>query len=334
MNDEKAIAGFKRSEFANATPEKVFGPDVRIEELPEGVRLYLREKAIDLNTKKCVVNVYRVVDDGGMKNKRVWVGKINNRKPDEDEIAERFGGGDFVWILKWLSADGQERGILSEVITIDEDFGRAAHEAWRRKQSADIPPAAATVPAATAPAAGGFGNDAAALMRLMDAAEERTLSRIERIAHIFKGSQSDTPAEVLKTAYQGASDMMRSAVETNLNMAKAVNKANQNTIAKPAAEEKEEPAVETGREMPEWLSAFMPHIEKGLSKLLGGGPIASAVKTLVISSEEWQDIFNDPEKWGQAVAAMEQRYGSEKTRAALDILLNRRQDKNTKKGGK
>lgn len=328
MNDEKGITGFKKSEFANATPERVFGSsDVRVEELPEGIRLYLREKRVDLGNKQLLINVYRLVDTGGFKFKKKWCAKFVNHKPEDSDIAEQCGPGSFVWVGKWLNELNEEVGIISETIEIDEESGRAAHEAWLRKQSggaASTPaPAVGPAPAATST----FGGDALALLKIMEAAEEKTLSRIERIAQIFQGQKSETPAEVLQSAYKGASEMMLRAVETNHAMAKSVNRANQlalNAPATPAAEEMEDPEPE-GPKMPSWLEPFMPHIEKGIGKLLEGGPLGSAVKTLILSSDEWQEIFNDKEKWGQAVSAMEQHFGSEQTRKALDILLNRRE---------
>lgn len=336
IDADKGIQGFKRSEFAAATPEKVFGTnEVSMEDLPGGVRLYLREKAVDLGTKKVLVNVYRLVDDGGTKIKRVWVGRMKaNRKPEDEEIAEQFGGGSYVWILKWNAPDGQECGIISEPIEIDMETGRAAHEAYRRRQGAESAPAAMPA-AAPAPAAqaSGFSGDAAALLKIMDAAEERTLARMERIAAMFQGRQGDTPAEILKSAYQGASDMMQAAVKTNLDMAKSVSKARE-LIPAPAAPAPEPEPEPEGPSLPAWLEPFMPQIEKGLEKLLGGGPAASAVKTLILSSDEWREMFNDPEKWGQFVSAAEMNFGSDRTRRALDILLNRRDGKQGKGKGK
>jgi hypothetical protein len=334
MNEEKGIQGFKKSEFATATPERVFGSaDVRIEDLPQGVRLYLREKSVDLGSKKVLVNVYRLLDDGGLKNKRIWVGRMKaNRKPEDEEIAEQFGGGSYIWILKWTAPDGQECGIVSETIEIDEEFGRAAHEGWKRRQvGADSTPVGlpAAVPAAPPAVAGGL--DMVGMLKLLEAAEEKSLARFERMAAIFQGGRSDTPAEVLQSAYKGASEMMQKAVETNLSMAKAVNRQNQLALTSgdPEPAEPAGGAEPAGPQMPAWLEPFMPHIEKGIGKLLEGGPMGNAVKTLILSSEEWQEIFQDKDKFGQAVAAMESNFGSDRTRRALDILLNRR---DTKKG--
>jgi hypothetical protein len=76
--------------------------------------------------------------------------------------------------------------------------------------------------------------------------------------------------------------------------------------------------------MPAWLKPFLPQIETWLGTLLGGGPMGAAVKTLIISSDQWKEIFEDQEKFGTAVAAMEQKFGSERTEKAMNILLNRK----------
>lgn len=343
MIEDKGIQGFKKSEFAS--PDRVFNSaDVRTEDLPDGVRLYLREKAIDLGAKKVLVNVYRLLDDGGLKQKKIWCGRMKmNRKPEDEEIAEQFGGGRYIWILKWTAPDGGESGIISEPIDIDEESGRAAHEAWKRRQApADSTPAIApaAVPA-PAPAGGGMNLGIVDVLKLMEASEERALARFERIGAIFSGQRVETPAEILKSAYQGASDMISKAVETNLQMANTVRKAQQAQITRgpepegdPEGEDGEGDGDVDGPAMPAWLRPFWPHIAGGLERLIGGGPMGAAVKTLILSSDEWKEIFNDKDKWGQAVAAMEQNFGSERTRRALDILLNRREEKAAKPAAK
>lgn len=338
MSNEKGVQGFTQKDFAAGTPESVFGTsDVRTEDLPQGVRLYLREKAIDLGTKRVLVNVYRLEDDGGMKEKRIWCGRMKHgRKPEDDEIAEQFGPGAYLWILKWNSpANGQECGIVSEKIIVDEEHGRIVHEEWKRRQAMAAPAAPAAPAAAPAlPAAvPGVGLDALTLLKFMEAAEDKALARVERIAAII-GGRNDTPADVLRGAYEGASAMMQAAVKTNLDMARSVGKQLNRPEPEPEPEAGEGDGEPAGPQLPPWIQAFMPQIEKGLEKLLGGGPLGGAVKTLVLSSEEWAEIFADKDKFGQAVAAMEQRFGSDKTKRALDILLNRREPKDAKKGGR
>lgn len=335
----ESIQGFKKSEFQNATPDRVFGEDsgVQIENLPDGIRLYLKEKAIDLGTKILLVNVYRLEEDGGLKQKKVWVGKINNHKPEPDEIAELFGGGEFIWIAKWESTSGQERGIISDVIRIDETLGRAAQAARTRKLNqpgTDSIPVAASVPIPSQPQNSGM-NDPLAIIRIMDAAEEKALTRFERMAAIFAGGKTETPTAVLEQAYKGATNIMQQAVEANLAMSKSVNKKNIESLNPPEDDDKDDgeaDAAKDGPALPPWLAAFMPQIESGLGRLLNGGPVASAVKTLVLSSDEWREIFNDKDKWGQAVAAMEAQFGSERTTKALDVLLNRRKVAEKAKG--
>lgn len=336
MIDEKPIQGFKKSEFVNATPDKVFGTaDVQMEDLPSGVRLYLREKAVDLGTKKVSVNVYRLVEDGGIKQKRIFCGRMKiGRTPEDDEIAEQFGGGKYVWILKWQGADGKDAGIISEPIDVDEESGRAMHEAWKQRQApaASIPAAPVAAPAAPAP-----GIDIAGILSIMAATEEKTIASMERMAAIFQGQKQEGPAEILKSAYAGASEMMAKAVENTMAMTRTVHKAQATQLARelepPELEDDEdEPAGTPG--VPAWLAPFWPHIESGLGSLLKGGPVGSAVKTLIVSSDEWKAIFQDKERWGQAVSAMEQNFGTERTKRALDILLNRRDDKPAKGTGK
>lgn len=320
--DNRLVQGVKRSEM-DADPTDVFETtsDVRVEELPDGIRLYLKERAIDLSTKHIVFNVYKVEDAGGLKVKKKWVARFINHRPSEDEIADQCGGGDFVWIGKWIGLDNKERGVLSETICIDEEMGRAAHEKWKRAQggaAASTPAAAA--PSLPAPAAGGF--DVMTLLKIQDAAEEKTLARMERMAAMFKGQQA--PAEILADAYKSANEMVNNAVEMNMKMAAKVNTSALKALEPPEPPEPEAEAEPEGPELPIWLKPFMPQLEAGLEKLLSGGPLASAVKTLVLSSEQWQEIFGDKDKWGQFVAAAEMKFGSDRTNKALDILLNRR----------
>ncbi len=338
MADEKGLAGFKKSEFVD--PARVLGDDVRAEDLPSGVRAYMREKSLNLGGKKAIINAYRLVDEGGLKYRRQWSAKLDdNRVPEDFEIAERCGGGKFIWIMKWEGQDGRESGIVSETIDIDEASGRAMHEAWKRRQApADSIPAgsSAAVPAAPAAPPGAF--DLANILSIMTASEEKTLRMMERMAAITSGQRSDTPAEVLKSAYEGASDIMSKAVETNLQMVNAVRKNQVARMEREAKEDDPAPADdgegEDGPQMPAWLAPFIPQIKPWLEKLLAGGPLGAAAKTLILSSEEWKGIFNDPERWGQAVSAMEREFGTERTSGALDVLLNRRKDKPKAQKGK
>ena len=321
MEEGINIQGVKKSEFKSA--KEVLGGDFQIEELPEGVRLYLKDKAFDIGTKKLVVNIYRLIDDGGLKNKKAWVGKIQNRKPDESEIAEQYGPGEYIWIGKWLSIDGQERGVVSDVILISED-SRAAFEAYHSKQKN----LALEKPAAPVPAPA-FG--VVEILKMMDAADEKALARMERITAMMNVGRSESAGDVLAKAYQAASEMMQKSVQTNLDMVKSVNKANQLSLTNPASNDSapsnEKDDTNDSPGLPAWLAPFMPHISAGLGKLLEGGPMAHAVKTLILTSDEWKTVFNDPEKWGQAVAAMETQFGDERTAKALDILLNRKKGK-------
>lgn len=337
MSEKEGIAGFKKSDFVGATPEAVFGSDVRLEELPDGIRLYIKEKAIDLGVREMIVNVYRLVDEGGLKRRRKWAAKFENRIPREDEVAERCGGGFYIWIAKFHSkVDGQERGIMSEEFEIDEALGAAAHEAWKRRQLVSSPASevssAAPAPARHQPAAGA-PLDAMGLLAIMDAAEEKTLARMERMASMFKSTQ--TPADILSEAYKSSSEMMQKSVEMNMQVIRKVSNAQVKQIEDAAAGDDDAGGGEGGDggevPLPPWLKMIWPHLEAGIEKLLGGGPMGAAIKSLVISSDQWKEIMNDNEKWGQFVAAAEMQFGSDRTGRALDILLNRPKDKEAKK---
>jgi hypothetical protein len=121
--------------------------------------------------------------------------------------------------------------------------------------------------------------------------------------------------------------MMAQAVRINQDMAKSVGKAQAKSMEAPAPgsddddDETAGDAAAAGPGLPSWLAPFMPHLEKGVEKLLGGGPMAGPIKQLILGSDEWKEIFGDKEKWGIAVAAMEQHFGSDKTRRALQILV-------------
>ena len=324
---DKGIEGLKQSEFKDAS--EFFGEaGFNIGELPDGIRLYLKDKVFDLKTGKLIVNIYRLVDDGGLKQRKSWVGKVENRRPEESEIAERFGPGRYVWMGKWLDGIGTERGIISDVIEIASDV---RVNAMRGGDTGVTAPPALAGPAPTPPAAFGIME----MLQLMDAAEEKTLARMERITAMLQAGKSADAGEVLNKAYQGASEMMQRAVQTNLDMVRSVGKQNQAALEAaalppPDDDEGEDEDEVTGPKLPDWLAPFMPHLKTGMEKLLGGGPVGAAYKTLILTSGEWKEIFSDPAKWGQAVSAMETEFGAERTTKALNILLNKRDAKPVK----
>lgn len=327
--NDRPIQGFKNKEFATDRPEEVFeSSEIRVEDLPEGVRLFLRGKAVDLATKKLTVRIYRLKNEGGVKDLRESVGILINRFPEEEDVGEMYGPGRYIAIGKWKSATGVERGIITEPMLIGEDW-RPAHEAWKRAQSGAPAAGLPAVPAA-APAASPLGN-VEGILRIMAAAEEKSLATFERIAAIMGGSRQESPVEVLKTAYQGANQMIMDSVKQVQDMAKSVKDKAKADLRDDQGgdddDDQEEGAAAGSDPMPDWVNAFMPQIKQWLGTLLGGGPMGNAVKTIVLGSEQWQEIFRDKDKWGVAVAAMEAEFGTEQTAAALKVLLNKREPK-------
>lgn len=330
---DEGISGFKRKDFTTA--DRVLGQEVRIEELPDGIKFFIRGQAINIAERRIVVNLYELIrEDGGLKLRRDHLEKFNNRIPEEEEIALKYGPSEegYIWIAKWLDPTTGEKGIMSEPIRISEKW-RPRHEAYKRKMAGEAEAAAPAAVPAVAPAVappGGIGP--MEIIRLMQEGEERALRNMERMANIFRGNGSDAPVSVLKEAYGEAAEIMRKAVETNLDMAKKVSrKAAESMEPEPVYEEPDpEPEPDPMEAVPAFLRPFLPQLEQWLGTLIGGGPMGAAVKTLILSSEQWNEIFGDKEKFGQAVSAMEKHFGTERTQKAMDILLNRRGEK--KKG--
>lgn len=330
---EEGIMGFKRGDFT--TPDKVLGQDVRIDELPEGIRFFIRGQAINLNEKRIVVNLYELVrEDGGAKLRKDFVEKFINRIPDEEEIALKYGPSEegYMWIAKWRSPAGDEKGVMSDTIRVSEKWRARHEEAQRKARGAD------TLPASPSPAAPASGFGPLEMMKLLQEGEDRAFRNMERMAAVFRGHREESPAAVLKEAYEGATMIMQKAVETNLDMAKRVQKVSARRMEEDgeggddgqAGAQYAEPDPMEG--VPAFIRPFLPQLETWLGTLIGGGPMGAAVKTLILSSEQWKEIFGDKEKFGLAVAAMEQHFGSERTQKAMDILLNRRASSGKGKG--
>lgn len=335
-SEEKGIKGFKASEFV--APEKVFGEEIDRKELPEGARYYMRRAAFDPAKHKAIVNLYELRDvPGELKVDKVHLEKLNFI-PDEDYIALNFGPSKdgYIWIGKLKAIDGGQVDMLSETIFISEKWRRRYEEHQRKLDGQVTGAGAGQVVSAAAPAPSSFGP--LDVLKVLQEGEDRAFRNMERMANIFKGTKSETPAEVLLTLHKGMNDMMLESVKTTLNMTKTVSRVAQESITtaqEAAAGEGEEAGAAdgdgTGYQMPGWLKPLMPHLEAGIERLLGGGPTGAAVKALILSSAEWKEIFTDQDKWGQAVAAMEAHFGSERTEKALAMLLNKRTGK---KGGK
>ncbi len=330
--EDKGIQGIKKSEWKTA--REVLGDDAPADVLPASLRLYIKERALDIAGRKLGVNLYRMLDDGGIKEKRSWVHDFGPEVPDEKRINELFGPSKYIWIAKWTTHDGKESGIVSEPVIIDEAC-RPAHEAYQEKLRALKPVTlapAAPLPV-VAPAAPSGGIDIGGILAIMAAAEEKTLSTMERMARMFK--PAETPADVLRDTYKAGNAMMKEATDVAMSSYRAVTaKAKAEMNAKPDEDEGGEKDGADPDSVSGMVKTFLPEIKAYLDKLIGGGPVGAAVKTLVLGSEQWKEIFQDKEKFGIAIAAMEQEFGSEKTERVLDVLLNRRKDQGSKSKGK
>ncbi len=353
FSEGDAVSGLKKSDYVAAS--EVLGPDFRLEEIPDGVRFYVKGQRVDLANKRILVNLYELRRvEGGLKLRRDHLEKFINKIPDEDYIALEYGPcapdvEGYSWMAKWNDTNGNEKGVLSETIFISERW-RDRHEAHKRAKAlqAGIPvPAAGGVPGASpAPAAAGPSSDFQSMMTLIQQGEDRAIRNMERMAAVIKGSQNETPSEAMVKMSEAMGRVFEKTVESQLATVKKVGEQTTRAIEKLKDEDDDDDddddngeggvqATEVKTGLPGWLIPFMPKIEQGLSHLLGGGAVAAGVKALIVTSDEWKQIFADPEKWGQAVAAMQEKYGQEKTQKALDILLSRRPDKTTgKKKGK
>ncbi len=331
----KGVVGIKASEYT--TPERAFGEGVRDNDIPEGARTYMKESAIPLGGQVTVVNLYRLVDDGGTKNKKSWVAKFS-RRPEDVEIAEQFGPGRFVWMMKWATAGGGETGIISEPVDIDEAC-RPMHEAYLRKRG-EMLRGADSIPASTgagqvAPVAPAGAPTVMDLLKMMEAGEEKAIRTMERMSAILKPGGQDpvgAMAGVMGQVHEAAIKVMEKSLNSSMSMAQAaVDKVRGNMVDRDDDDDGDGEGESAGEAapaapangLPAWLAPFIPKVETYLGTLLGGGPVGGAVKTLIVNSDDWKEIFNDKDKWGVAVAAMEQHFGSEKTNAALDKLLDR-----------
>ncbi len=336
------ISGIKKSEFVSG--QDVLGPDFRLEEIPDGVRFYIKNQQVDLANKRIVVNLYELRRvEGGLKLRRDHLEKFINKIPDDDYIGLEYGPcapdvEGYVWMGKWTGLDNKENGVMSETIFISERW-RDRHEAYKRekamKAGIPVPAAVGGNGSANASAAGGQPLSALDILTAMQQGEDRAIKNMERIAIVIKGTQNETPSEAMVKMSEAMGRMFEKTMESQLQTVRKVGEQTARAIEKIEEEDEEEEngegeevqVVENKAGLPGWLIPFMPKIEQGLSHLLGGGPVAAGVKALIVTSDEWKQIFADPEKWGQAVAAMQEKYGQEKTQKALDILLSRRPEK-------
>lgn len=335
------IMGFTEKDFVS--PEKMFGADVRLEELPEGIRFFIKGQTLATGKKEIIVNLYELTrESDGLKFRRMHLERFINRIPEEEEIALKYGpnADGYLWIAKWKKDDtGEDTGVASDTIRISSKW-QARHEAYTRMQAtkaeAAAAPAASVSPVVSAaPSAWG----PLEIMELINKGEDRAFRNMERMAAVLKGSQSDVPANVMEKAYESAGAIMQKAMESNLEMGRKVGKVIQREMDPPKEQDDDDDGGGEGMpgtgdplaHLPAWLQPFIPKIETWLGTLLGGGPMGAAVKTLIISSEQWKEIFSDKDKFGQAVEAMRSHFGDEQTEKAMGILLNTRPAKPGKK---
>jgi hypothetical protein len=330
------IQGIKQAEYVEA--EKALGhkPD----ELPDGIKFYIRGIPLDIPGTRVVVTIYRVVD-GGTKKRKIAVGKMENRPPEDHEIGEWYGPGDYVWIGKWYKKDdsgiqGEPRQMLSEVINIGPEW-LAAHMEYRTRQesemrvrfagSAPVPvPVAAPAPAPSM-GIGGLTEELGGAFMLL-----------EKLANIAKSMAGPSPVELMTKSFEAFSRMGTEMLKSNMDMARtAGERIRQIELDPPDDDDDDDPPAPTSTDepkIPEWLAPFWPYAKTFMGKIIGGGPEGAAAKTLLLSSDEFKTIFTDPEKWGQAVSALEMIHGTENTKKALDILLSKREPGAVAKGKK
>src|SRR3954465_14776962 len=128
---EEQVTGFKSTDFRGA--EEVVGGDardLRMAELPEGIRFYIRNQPVDLGSSNRIeFLIYELFPvENGMKLRRRFLEKVFNKIPDDAYIADRFGANEhgYQWQAKWIDNNGQEKGVLSAFIYVSDRGIRAA----------------------------------------------------------------------------------------------------------------------------------------------------------------------------------------------------------------
>jgi len=298
-----SIKGIKSSEFRSPR-EFMEGEGSDAGSLPEGIRLYMRGKAIDFRGKDLKINIYRLVSGMGTKDRKDLAGRWEgNTVPDDHDVAMIYGPGRYVWIAKWTDPVHGEKGMVSDEIHVAEDM-RAAHLEYRRKNGMASPGVD------LAPVAAPSHNlaDPLSVLQLIQLGENRQLENMERILKLvgMRPGGLDMPASA--DTQKQALKIMSDAYERRIKMLEE---------EKP----KEAEPVKTEDEVPGFLKPFMPMIEKALPKLLGGGPAAAGIREFVLSDEDFKAIFNDPAQFGEAVKALQTKFGPERAERALQALL-------------
>ena len=335
----EGLIGYKKEDFVD--PKLVLGDHAGID-LPADIKFFLKRGKNPSGGIEKKVALYELIrEEGGLKLRLSHVGSYLNRIPDEDEIALNFGPSaeGYKWIAKWLNGNGDEVGMQSETIIISEKW-RARYEANQRalktKASEEIAAANAPVAVVHSPAAAAaFGP--MEMLAFIREGEERAVKMMERLSVVLKNTEG--PSSVMEKAYDAVGRFLEKGMESNMLIARKVAENAKDLIDRSLDEDDEdekeeaETALPAGPSsgMPAWLEPFMPKIQDGLAHLLGGGPVGAAVKTLIVTSDDWKKIFNDKEKFGEAVEAMKMQFGEEKTEKALNILLNKRPEAKKKK---
>lgn len=332
MADE-GIIGMKKSDYRD--PSEVVGGPVNENDFPGDIKFFLKHKKNPVGGIQKRVELYELIRvDGGLKLRLEHLETFTNRIPMNEEIALNYGPSPegYKWLAKWLDRNNDEVGVESETIMVSEKW-RDRYEAFQREKKAkSAAPVAVAVPAVST----GMST-AMEMIALINQGRREALEDMERMSRVLKDSGG--PASVMERAYEAVGKFMEKTMESNMMIAKRVAENARESIERdgqvdddeeeelPAAAEAAKPADGFG----EMLKLFMPKIQEGLSHLLGGGPVGAAVKTLIVTSDQWKEIFADKEKFSQATEAMRLQFGEEKTNKALDILLSRRAEKKSGK---
>lgn len=318
------ITGFKKEDFVPAAD--VLGADVRLEEMPDGVRFYIKNQKVDLGAGKRVsVSLYEILSvEGGLKIRRQFLERFSNRIPDEEEIAAKYGPNaeGYQWQAKWHNAEGKETGCMSDVILISDK--------WRGR-SDGAAPAARSAPGGTAPA-GAHSLPAPShigpleILKFIQEGRDQAITDMERMAAVMKTNAPEGAAQVAEKSMEAMGRMMEKFFEANMGMMRKVQKVAAAAIDPPPPEDEEEGEGEEAPRnsgIPAWLEPFMPKIQEGIGMLLGGGPMGKLAKEAILSSEGWKAVFSDQEKWGEMVGALRSQFGEDKADKAIALLIGK-----------
>lgn len=333
----EGIIGVKKSDYV--TPERAIGVDPDDKSIPEDIKFFIKQGLTMPGGIRKRVELYEVIEaEEKMKYRLEHVETYDDRLPERDEIGLNFGPAKigYKWIAKWIAPNGERVNMESEVILISEKW-RDRYEAHKKMKQAEADAKAAAV-SAPAPAAGVSGQfGPMEMFAFIREGEERSIKMMERMSLVLKSTEG--PSEVFVKAYDAVGKFLEKSMESNMMIARKVADNAKAMMDPPEVEEDEEEEEEVGQAasgpsdgIPAWLAPFMPKIQDGLAHLLGGGPVGAAVKTLIVTSDDWKKIFADKEKFAEATEAMKIQFGEDKTKRALDILLNVRPDKTKKKG--